>query len=82
MIKVKADLHFANVQKIKELLSRIERLGSHVIHPGEDRQAVKIKAVVIHAEGINRIDARYKKKKFKKIEKNFFFFFFFAVLPK
>jgi MFS superfamily sulfate permease-like transporter len=57
IVKVKDTLHFANVNKVKEVISRIERLGSHVIHPGEDRIPSHLKALVIHCESITEVDA-------------------------
>jgi len=49
-------LYFSNVQKVKDLLSRIEKLGSHVIHPGEDHIKVDVKAVILVCKNISDMD--------------------------
>eukprot|EP01119_Soliformovum_irregulare_P021838 TRINITY_DN7345_c0_g1_i2.p1 TRINITY_DN7345_c0_g1~~TRINITY_DN7345_c0_g1_i2.p1 ORF type:complete len:373 (+),score=133.47 TRINITY_DN7345_c0_g1_i2:1199-2317(+) len=49
-------LFFSNIQKAKDMISRIEKLGSHVIHPGEDLLTTELKGVVLIAKNISEMD--------------------------
>jgi len=56
IVSVNDALFFSNIQKVKDMIARIERLGSHTLHPGEDRIDFKLKGVVIFAKNISDID--------------------------
>jgi len=49
-------LYFSNVQKAKDLIARIEKLGSHVIHPGADHIESSLKAVIFVTKNIPDLD--------------------------
>lgn len=59
IVKVSDSLHFSNIQKLKSTLVRIEKLGSALIHPGEDRINTELRALIILAKNITDLDARF-----------------------
>jgi len=60
-MRIDEALYFANIGQIKEMLSRIERLGSHLSHPTDNAKSglAPLSAVIIDAQNIYGIDPRY-----------------------
>jgi len=56
IISVTDALYFSNIQKVKDMINRIEKLGSHNLHPGEDRIDFKLHGIVIFAKSIADVD--------------------------
>lgn len=60
IMRIDEGLYFANVGMIKEMLSRIERLGSHLSHPTDIAQSglAPLTAVIFDARNIFEMDPR------------------------
>jgi len=57
IIRVEEPLYFANIEQIKEMFHRIEKLGSHLAHPSEKRTSLApVKAVIVHAKNMQEVD--------------------------
>jgi high affinity sulfate transporter 1 len=58
IMRIDEALYFANIGQIKEMLSRIERLGSHLSHPTDNAKSglAPLSAVIIDAQNIYGID--------------------------
>lgn len=50
-------LYFANIEHIKQMLLRVERLGSLGAHPSQRNKAASIYALIINAKNISEVDA-------------------------
>lgn len=58
IVRVEDPLYFANIEQVKTLLMRIERLGDIKAHPGEQHaQVTPLHAIIIHAANIPSMDA-------------------------
>jgi high affinity sulfate transporter 1 len=60
IVRIEESLYFANIEMIKQMLARIESVGSFTAHPADRRTSVSsgvIGAVIIHARYISSVDA-------------------------
>lgn len=57
IVRIEDPLYFANVEQVKTLLMRIERLGDIKAHPGEQKQVDPLRAIIVHAANIPSMDA-------------------------
>lgn len=58
IVRIEDPLYFANIEQVRTLLMRIERLGDIKAHPGEQGRAVApLHALIIHAANIPSMDA-------------------------
>lgn len=60
MVSIDETLHFANIEQVKEMLLRIEKLGSYWAHPSEHRRTddvVRWHALILNCKGVPDIDA-------------------------
>eukprot|EP01121_Diplochlamys_sp_Union-15-3_P013768 TRINITY_DN4322_c0_g1_i1.p1 TRINITY_DN4322_c0_g1~~TRINITY_DN4322_c0_g1_i1.p1 ORF type:complete len:681 (+),score=115.53 TRINITY_DN4322_c0_g1_i1:89-2131(+) len=58
IIRIEEPLYFANIEQIKDMFSRIEKLGSHKAHPSDVKENVPpLWAIVIHARYIPDMDS-------------------------
>eukprot|EP01125_Pyxidicula_operculata_P012514 TRINITY_DN4109_c0_g1_i2.p2 TRINITY_DN4109_c0_g1~~TRINITY_DN4109_c0_g1_i2.p2 ORF type:complete len:245 (-),score=38.52 TRINITY_DN4109_c0_g1_i2:705-1439(-) len=57
IVRVDEALYFANMEQIKDMFKRIEQFGSHLAHPTDDNLQVPLKAIIIHAGNISKMDA-------------------------
>jgi high affinity sulfate transporter 1 len=56
IVRIDEALYFANIGPIKEMLSRIERLGSHKAHPTDLSSLPPLSAIIIDARNIFELD--------------------------
>eukprot|EP01135_Chromosphaera_perkinsii_P010566 Nk52_evm4s2171 gene=Nk52_evmTU4s2171 len=56
-LKLEESLYFANAAQIKDVLRRVENLGSFGIHPSEKMTVPKIKHVIFDMRGVPYMDA-------------------------
>jgi MFS superfamily sulfate permease-like transporter len=57
IIRIEESLYFANMTQVKELFSRIERLGSRYAHPAEKGNVPPLRALILHVSYISDMDA-------------------------
>jgi high affinity sulfate transporter 1 len=57
IVRIEDPLYFANVEQVKTLFMRIERLGDIKAHPGEEKQVTPLHAIIVHAANIPSMDA-------------------------
>jgi len=60
IMRIDEGLYFANVGQIKEMLARIERLGSHLSHPTDRAKSglAPLAGVIFDARNIFEMDPR------------------------
>lgn len=61
LVSIDEPLHFANIEQVKEMLIRIEKLGSHRAHPSKrekkGEEATRWNALIINCKGVPDVDA-------------------------
>lgn len=57
IVRIEDPLYFANVEQVKTLFMRIERLGDIKAHPGEQKEVTPLHAIIVHAANIPSMDA-------------------------
>jgi MFS superfamily sulfate permease-like transporter len=58
IIRIEESLYFANMTQVKELFSRIERLGSRYAHPAETGKNIPpLRALILHVSYLSDMDA-------------------------
>ncbi len=62
LVSIDESLHFANIEQVKEMLIRIEKLGSYWAHPSlshkhRDKKAPRWNALIINCKNVPDIDA-------------------------
>jgi MFS superfamily sulfate permease-like transporter len=57
IVRIEEALYFANVEMIKQMLSRIERVGNPKAHPGDKRRGWTLHSIIIHSRNIPDMDA-------------------------
>jgi high affinity sulfate transporter 1 len=57
IVRIEDPLYFANVEQVKTLFMRIERLGDIKAHPGEQKEVKPLHAIIVHAANIPSMDA-------------------------
>ncbi|KAL6063515.1 putative sulfate transporter [Balamuthia mandrillaris] len=68
VIRIEEALYFANIGQIKEMFSRIERMGSHTAHPSEKKTLPPLRGIVIDCRNIPEIDASAVQILFEMVE--------------
>jgi len=57
IVRIEEPLYFANIEMIKGMLGKLERYGSHIAHPTDNKSVSPLWAIVIHARNISDMDS-------------------------
>jgi MFS superfamily sulfate permease-like transporter len=57
IVRIDERLYFANIEQIKDMFKRIEQFGKHTAHPTDTKEETPVKAIVVNARNISKMDA-------------------------